>query len=222
MRKPMNTKLAVFKETVALSGATIIAQILTLFLAVYIRRVLGPEAIGVWALLQVISSYLTYVNLGIVNAIKCEIPTIRGQGQGENAIQHIRDAGFTYLSIVALATSAVLVISAFALRSALSDFMFYGLLVLAALTLLKRSNNYLLQLLYVEKKFTLASRFKIYSAFVNVILVVILSWKYHIYGFFAAQPLYSPAKTVAFPLPIGSLPNLYPITRCTSPTVKDK
>ncbi len=182
-------KLAIARDTVLFSLSSFFSQGVSFFLAIFIRNTLGPEAMGVWALLQVVLSYITYTNLGVMSAVCREIPVLRGQKADETQIRNLRDAGYSYLSIVAVATCIGLSTAAFLLRGRISQVLVWGLVVAALMTMLERFVAYSVQVLYTEKKFALVSSFRAYSAVVNAFLVLALSWKWKLYGFYAATVL---------------------------------
>ena len=185
----MSNKRKIAKDTLFFSGSSLFSQTIAFGLAIYIRNVLGVEAMGLWAFLQVILSYLSYTNLGVMSAVCREVPVLRGRGESEERIQGLKDAGYTYLSVIAFVTSGGVAIAALILRSRVTEFIFYGLLTISLITLMERNVGYLVQVLYTEKKFQLVSRFRAYSSLVNAALVLVLCWNFYLYGFFAATLL---------------------------------
>lgn len=185
----MSSKLAIAKDTGAFLASTLVIQVLSLVLAVFIRKVLGPESMGVWTFLGVLQTYIAYTNLGMVNAVSREIPVLRGAGAPPAEIERVRDTGFTYITAVSLFTAGMLLAGAFAWRSRLPEPVFYGLLMLAVLTIIERTNNYLVQILYADKEFVLTSRFRIWSAVANAGLVLALVGRFGLYGMYVASVL---------------------------------
>lgn len=183
-RKERSGKLLILIDTILYSGSTLISQNIAFVVAIYIRHAVGPEAMGIWALLQVFLNYATYGNVGMLNAVAREVPLLRSKSGSEEKIQRIVNVGFTYLIAVGLITSALIVLAAFLFRNRFSEPMFYSILALAVINFLQRPNNYLIQLLHVRKQFKIVSKFKVYSAIVNAVLVVALTWKFNLYGLF--------------------------------------
>lgn len=182
-------KFSIVEDVVSYLGSAWIIQGITFGLAIYIRNVLGPEAMGIWALMQVILNYVAYGNLGMLNAVCREIPILRGHHGEEKKIETIKNAGYSYILSVAVVTSGLLVLGTLIGKNKLSEALFYGLLSLALINLLQRINNYMIQFLQVEKKFVLISKFKVYSAIVNALLVIVLAYRYQLYGFYLATIL---------------------------------
>jgi O-antigen/teichoic acid export membrane protein len=180
---------SVVEDTTAYLIATIVIQNIAFLIAVYSRNVLGPEAMGVWILMQVFLNYVAYGNLGMLNAVCREIPILRGQDGQEQRIENIKNVGFSYIVAVGILTGILGVVGVLLWRGKLSNYLFYGLLAASMITVLQRVNSYLVQLLHVEKRFAFVSKFKIYSAVINALLVVIMTWKWKLYGFFGASIL---------------------------------
>ena len=163
----IHSSSSIINETLFYTASAFIIQNIAFFLSVYTRRILGPEAIGAWVLLQVFLNYAAYGNLGMLNAVCREIPILRGKDRRDQRIDVIKNVGFSYIMVISLITALIAMLAAYCFRSRLSDYMFYGLLTVAAITILQRINNYAIQLLQIEKQFIFVSKFKIYSAVVN-------------------------------------------------------
>lgn len=181
-----SNKVSVLKDTAVYSSATIVVQMITVILAVYIRRMLGPEAMGVWVLLQVYLTYISYFNLGVFGAVYRKIPILRGKGD-EDKIESLKNSAFSYVAISSTVASLLVVIGALLFQSQLSAPIYYGLLSLAILNLLQRANNYQVSVLITDKNFSLISQFNILSAILNALFVVILVWSFHLYGLYLAM-----------------------------------
>ncbi|MEK7790475.1 MAG: oligosaccharide flippase family protein [Deltaproteobacteria bacterium] len=179
------SKVAIFKDTAIYSVSTFVSQGLTVVLAIYIRNQLGPEAMGVWALLQIYLVYIAYFNLGIFGAVYREIPILRGAGKEEKIVS-LKNSAFSYVAISSTVASLLLVIGTFLFREKLSDPFFYGLLSLAVSNVLQRANNYQIKILITDKKFSLISQFNLFSALSNFILVLFSVWFYKLYGLYLA------------------------------------
>lgn len=179
------SKVAIFKDTAIYSVSTFVSQGLNIVLAIYIRRLLGPEAMGVWALLQVYLVYIAYFNLGVFGAVYREIPVLRGGGK-EEKIESLKNSAFSYVAISSTVASLLLVIGTFLFREKLSEPFFYGLLSLAILNVFQRANNYQVRILITDKKFSLISQFNLFSALSNFILVLFCVWFYGLYGLYSA------------------------------------
>ncbi len=181
-----SAKTSIAKDTFIFTLASLVSQTVAFGLAIYIRNTLGPEAMGLWALLQVVLSYISYTNLGIMNAVCREVPVLRGRGVAEEEITAMKNLGYTYLSLVSFVTCAGVTVAAFLLRARISEAFFWGLLVIALMTLFERNVGYRVQILYTDKKFQLVSRFRVYSSLVNAALVMALCWRFGLYGFYLA------------------------------------
>ena len=188
MMSSPSSKLSLIRDTVFYSGSNVVVQGISFFLAIFVRRSLGPEAFGVWTLLQVYLTYISYTNFGIFGAIYREIPVLRGRGE-ESKIESIKNTGFSYVITSSIVVGILMITGTFVFKNRLSEPVFFGLLTLAGLNLLQRANNFQIRILYTDKKFILASKFKIYSALVNAFLCVACVWFYHLYGLYLATLL---------------------------------
>ncbi len=188
------SKVAILKDTAIYSVSTLVSQGLNVVLAIYIRHMLGPEAMGVWALLQVYLVYIAYFNLGIFGAVYREIPMLRGAAARraaacEEKIESLKNSAFSYVAVSSTVASLLLVTGTFLFRGKLSDPFFYGLLSLAILNLLQRANNYQIKILITDKKFSTISQFNLFSALSNFILVLLCVWFFKLYGLYLATVL---------------------------------
>ena len=93
------SKINILKDAFSYSGATFIVQNITFFLAIFVRRQLGPEAIGIWTVSQLFLGYASYAGMGMYDAICREIPILRGR-QDEKGVSHLKQVAltFTFLS----------------------------------------------------------------------------------------------------------------------------
>jgi O-antigen/teichoic acid export membrane protein len=182
----VRARSAIAKDTLAMWTSMFFTQFVGFFLAVFIRRELGPEQMGVWALLQVFVGYSSYAGLGIYDAALREIPICRGRGDTARA-QLIRNVTWTFTLATSAAVSALVLAYLLVEGKGLSPVVFWGVASLLVLIPLQRVSNFLIGFLYVEKQFTLAGRFKTYSAIANAVFTFAGVLWAGIYGFYAAM-----------------------------------
>ncbi|MFA5158927.1 MAG: oligosaccharide flippase family protein [Candidatus Omnitrophota bacterium] len=181
-----------FKEVVGQVGIYSSAFVLTQFVSVagalIIRYFLGPLQTGVWSLVQVILSYIDYVNLGATYAIPIEIPFKRAQGKIEET-EKMKNVMFSFSFLTSMLFSIGLFVYACIRRSQIPRELFYGLLIATGLVILQQLNNVLISFLRAYKNFKLAGKQMALSSVVNFILVAILSSTFRLYGFMWAMVL---------------------------------
>ncbi len=185
MTQTRSPRGAILKDMLVHSSSTILVVNITLVLAVFTRRMLGPEAFGVWAILQVVLKYASYGNLGVFGGMYRQIPMLRGAGQLES-VKRVKNTALTFGLATSSLAACVLGAGTLFMRPRLSDMMFWGLVTICAVNVLQILNNLLVGMLYTDKLFRESARFKIISAIVNAALVIPLTLFYSIYGFFAA------------------------------------
>ncbi|MBI4398684.1 MAG: oligosaccharide flippase family protein [Candidatus Omnitrophica bacterium] len=184
----MSTKKEIIKDVSLYAFATYLTQALDIVISILMKRFLGPAASGIWAGLQVILMYARHVNLGTADAAYREIPYLRGKEEFQKA-EEIKNAVFWFSFINALVLALGIACYAFWNRAHLSAPIFWGLLTVAGLIVLQRIYNYLVVLLRAVRNFTLASKVMIFSSAAGLLPLLFLTWKFKIYGYFAATLL---------------------------------
>lgn len=167
---------------------TVLAQIVTAVTAIGTRRILGPEAFGLWVLVQTGLMYLEYSHLGTLMAVGRDIPFYRGKGDTAK-VDRIKNTVFCFSLASAGVAAGLTALGAWILRDAMEPRTFMAVFLAAGLTVLQRANSLLLTLARADKQFVLAGQLAIVSALVNAVLVIGLSWAYGLNGFLAAMAL---------------------------------
>jgi O-antigen/teichoic acid export membrane protein len=168
--------------------ASMTTQFISILLGVLTRRLLGPAQMGVWSVLQIIMTYAKYTSLGTMFASLREIPFYVGKGDHRKA-DEIRDIVFSFCVVSALPVSAGVLAYAFWCRASLSEEIFYGLILVSGLILLKRLSNVFINFLRCYKHFDIASSQMVWSSVVNAALIGGLCYFYKIYGYIVAMML---------------------------------
>lgn len=178
-------KKEVIKDVGVYAFSNYLSQIANVVTGLVARRIMGPTLTGIWTTLQVIFNYTKFSSLGTVEATVREIPYYRGKGDGRKADQ-IRNVVFSFSTLTALLLSVGLFVVSLFLKKHVSKELFYGLITISFLVLLQRIFNYLTTLLRAYRDFTYASKMILYSALVGLVLTVILTPLFSIYGFYVA------------------------------------
>lgn len=110
-----------------------LSQVLTLGLALLLRRQLGPAGMGYVAVTQLVASYATYLSLGAMQAAEREIPIAIARGDEEEARSLELAGASVAFGVSVLACAALL--SYGALRSS-TDALFGAALMCASMVLL--------------------------------------------------------------------------------------
>lgn len=166
----------------------LVTQLVSVVGGFLMRHFLGPLQTGVWSLMQVVLSYVDYSTLGATYAISVEIPLRRGQGK-EVEVTRLKDVMMSFSFLMSFLTALGVLAYAFILKSSLSQEIFFGLIITAALVVLQQLNNVLISLLRAYKQFELAGKQMMISSVVNLILLSLLSHWFRLYGFMIAMTL---------------------------------
>jgi len=83
----LQDKQAMIKDATVYTIANYIAQGLGIVNSIALRRFMGPAAMGVWGILQVILGYCGYASFGTTKAMARDYPCLRGKGEHEKAEQ---------------------------------------------------------------------------------------------------------------------------------------
>lgn len=184
----MSKRKEIFKDAGIYAFSSYIAQAFDIVNGVLLRRFLGPENMGIWAFLQVIQNYAKHAGLGVSTATSRDVPYFLGKGDKEKALL---TQNLVFSFTVCTALSAALCIVGFAVlkRNQFSQPIYIGLFVIAALILLQRIYNLFVVVIRSHKSFEFAGLLNIASSIINLCLTIALTWKFKLWGFFAASIL---------------------------------
>ena len=170
------------------TAATVLTQVITLAATVLVRRFLGPVQTGIWALVQLFIQYANYAGVGIPMATVREIPLALGKGSRDEA-ERIKNVSVTYLNLFTILISALLLaVAAFSFKR-VSFEATTALLIGSVFVVVVRWNNMLINFLRAFQLFSLASKQMVAASIFNAVMVVLLSYRFRIYGFVAAMIL---------------------------------
>ncbi|MBN1688175.1 MAG: oligosaccharide flippase family protein [Candidatus Omnitrophica bacterium] len=182
------TKKAIFKDSSLYISSNYIAQFLGFVISVATKRFLGPTMVGVWNVVQVILGYCDYATLGASKAAFREIPYYRGRKEWDKAEQ-IKNEVFTFTVLMALLPAIGIAIYAFWTKEKHSNYLYIGLLYVAAIILIQRVYDYYTTIMRANKEFYYIAQVTVLSAILNLIFVFILVKPFKIYGLFVASYL---------------------------------
>ncbi|MBI4707945.1 MAG: oligosaccharide flippase family protein [Candidatus Omnitrophica bacterium] len=191
----MHRKKQIIKDTFKLTFARYCSQGIGFFTSIAMRRFLGPFYIGIWSLLKITMDYSTYLLLGVNEGLGYKIPALMGQNKSEEE-ERIKDAGFSFVFIISLVTSIILLISAFVLRKNYPIEVIIGIIVLSLYILLDRICGFYMLLLRARKNFSMLSKAIIFDAATNLILIFLFVRNFKIYGLYIAVMVLSVLNTV--------------------------
>ena len=182
--KITSRKREIFKDTGIYTLSSYGAQLFDIVNGVLVRRFLGPANMGIWAFLQVILSYANHSALGVTMGTARDVPYLRGKGEMAKA-EEVQNLVFTFTLATAVLVSLGVIVFALANHARYSRLLFHGLLFAAALIIFQRLYNLFILLLRAHKKFAIAGAVNFFSSVSGVLLTVLLTWKFKLYGFFS-------------------------------------
>ncbi len=169
-------------------GSTFVTQFITVVVAIFARRILGPLQTGIWSTLQVLVEYSKYSTLGVMESVGRDIPFFEGKGESQRAYE-IKNLAFSFIITTSGLIALGLVIFAVFARHMFRKEVVIGLLLVAGIIILQRLNNLLICILRAYKQFSVESSQMVLSAIVNAVLIALLTYRFQIYGFIFAMML---------------------------------
>lgn len=175
----------IFKDAGIYTVSSYGAQLFDVVNGVLVRRFLGPANMGIWSFLQIVLNYAKHSGLGVTMATARDVPYFRGKGDLAKA-EEVKNLVFSFTLITAVLGAIGIVLFACLNRSRYSRPIFYGLVVVAILIVLQRLYNLYTVLLRAHKEFIFAGSLNFLSSVSSVLLTLVLTWKFKLYGFFVS------------------------------------
>lgn len=176
-------KIQMLKDTLVYGGANYISQALGIVNSVLLRRFMGPAAMGIWSVIQVLLGYAGQASLGTTKALARDYPLYQGKGMGEKA-SHIKDVTYSFcmaMSVVpALALAGYLWMNWHGMDAAYRA----GILFLVFFLFVQRFYDLLLTLLRSDKQFKVLSEIVVLNATGGLIITIALVFFWNIYGLY--------------------------------------
>ncbi|HRY85803.1 MAG TPA: oligosaccharide flippase family protein [Candidatus Omnitrophota bacterium] len=177
-------KTRVFKDTAIYSVANYIAQGIGVINSIILRQFMGPQAMGVWSVLQVILGYCGYASMGTTRAMARDYPLLRGRGDFEKA-EKMKNLTLTFSMVMSIIPALLLAGYAIFKSGSLERSFLIGILFLVFFLFIQRFYDFVLTLLRTEKKFNLLSGIVVINAVVGLIVTLTFVKFWNIYGLLA-------------------------------------
>ena len=181
-------KSTILKDTLTYGSANYVVQGIGIVNSVVLRRFMGPTAMGIWSLLQVILGYCGYASFGTTKALMRDYPYLRGRGEHQKA-ESLKDLVFTFSMLGSIIPALVIVFYLIFKWTALEGAFRVGLLFITAFLFVQRFYDLLMALLRSDKKFTVLSQLIILNALAGLACTVFLVSHWNIYGLFAGTAI---------------------------------
>jgi O-antigen/teichoic acid export membrane protein len=181
-------KISILKDTAVYTLANYIVQVFGFVNSIALRRFMGPAAMGIWSILQVILGYCGYASFGTTKAMQRDYPYLRGRGEHERAEQ-LKDLTLTFSMIMSVIPAAFL-LGYLTLRwQTLNPLLRAGLVFLTFFLFVQRFYDIVITLLRSDKKFTVLSCLMVLNALGGLLVTFLLVSQWNIYGLVAGTAL---------------------------------
>ena len=184
MTPESSTKKTMVRHTVRYASANYAAQGIGIVNSVLLRRFMGPAAMGVWSLIQVILGWCGHASFGTTKALARDYPIYRGKGDHVEA-DKLKDVTMTFTMFMSLIPSAIILGYAFIKGPTLETAYRSGLIFLAVFLFLQRFYDLVITLLRSDKCFNLLSLLVIANALAGLAMTATLVQLWNIYGLYA-------------------------------------
>lgn len=170
-------------DSIYFTLSSYILQFGLFFVNIITKQILGPEQLGIWAVIQIILTYLVIVDLGVVDAGWKEIAYNHSKNDFSKTKQYLTSM-FGYNIITSIFVSALIIIYAFTFRP--DNFTFWGLVYLATTFPFFRVNNCFISYFRGISEFKLLSRINVISMLNNSLVGISLVYLWGLYGMYLA------------------------------------
>lgn len=186
MTQSKSEKIA--SDTFWYTFATYFAQLMGLFTGIATRKLVQPQEMGQWVLLQTLLNYGLFAEMGILTAMVCRVPFYLGKNDPD-AARRTRDAAFTFSFSASLVIAVVYLAASFWLPSLNQPAMRLGVAVVALLIVLTLLYNFYISYLWGTNGFQLLGWGIILNSILNVAAVMTLVRLYGLAGLYASTTL---------------------------------
>lgn len=145
-----------------------------------IARFISPEDYGIWGVLSLVTTYASFLQLGIINGVNLELPIALGEGKKDKLNKIIATSQcFILISIILL---FFIMIIFFGLNNTnLNIKMKYGIIAIVVITMFTFYQDFLTATFRTPKSFLRFSKINLIQAFINFITILLIIY-YSYYG----------------------------------------
>ncbi|HRK62358.1 MAG TPA: oligosaccharide flippase family protein [Candidatus Omnitrophota bacterium] len=163
------------------SVANYFSQALGIVTSIAMRTFLGPAAMGVWMLVQVLLDYSGQAALGTTRAMFRDYPRAKGAGNFEEA-EDIKNTTFSFVMAMSVFPFACIAGYLFFFKSLIDPLFEYSLFFLLGFIFLQRFHDFLITLLRADKQFKVLSVVIAATALAGCFVVFFLVKHAHLKG----------------------------------------
>lgn len=178
-------KNKILSDMLSLGFSTIIAQIVSFFSDIWIRKIIGPEQYGFWLTVSLILVYGQLSHLGVINAVNRDIPFYHGKNDFEN-VERLKNVAIGSIITFPVIVSVLLSISAYLLGLILKwdTKLIYGSIGASIILLVQMLCNYAEVLYKTEEDFKSLSKINLVRILSKALLTAIFTIYIGFYGLF--------------------------------------
>lgn len=170
MRKNKNGLVRRVGEHFYYVGATILSAGIHFFYSIFVKAHIEPLEYGIYSACLLLQTYMTYIQLGSLNAFNRDYPQLVGAGEKEKAKKY-RDTTFTFLLQAFLIATVIISAIVLLITKGRNEQYTYGLILCAIITTVTMIENFL------------ASRVRIDGSFKYTSFVIVMELIAVLFGF---------------------------------------
>ena len=178
----------VVKDGFQYLNGQVVNQATSIIRGVILPNLLTPFHYGIIAMLSLVERYSVFTNLGVHTANLYQVPARRAVGDIEEA-ERIKNCIYSFSLLMGGLGVLLILFGTLSNAGRLSREMFWGLLILSVIPLLTMYRGTYMTLLRADKKFGLMGKATTFSSVLGSVLVVLLAWRFKVYGVLVGQVL---------------------------------
>lgn len=156
MREKIETLINRSSEHFYYVGATVISAAVRFLYSVYVKANIEPLEYGIYSTCLLLQTYMTYAQLGSLNAFNRDYPQLIGAGDKEKARKY-RNTTFSFLIIVFGVATLVITVFLLAIGHGNDSRYTYGLILCAVITTVAILENFLASRVRIDGNFRYTS-----------------------------------------------------------------
>lgn len=177
------------------SAASTATSIIGMLVSILCMHFIGPEEMGIWQSVSIVTPYFTFLQLGIQSGLNVDLPILLGNGNTKKAEDYISTALFCSLAV----TSTILIISIISITWFIVTSDSIKQIIAAAGMFLTAINESVT--IHLIARFRSARSFNIlakilWAQALAMLLLIILVLKYGLIGLIGYTIAYSTLKTI--------------------------
>lgn len=175
---PSASRREIARDFLYLSTARVFSVGIGVVRSLFIPRLLGPDAYGMWKSFGIAQSYIQFSDLGALASLKRQVPLLRQRGD-HASLAKARDVAFFVNHVVLFAGAVALLVASFLVTDPLYR---RGLRLYVLLMYALHLQTFMEQFLYWRKQFADASRVNLVLALVEALLAIGGTWMFGLDG----------------------------------------